>query len=287
LPNDRLSPPRICYIAFMTRLSSFGFTAYTLPNGQIFPIPKDVRLRVPGRTSLSTDLLHFLVYIPWQQQYLAHVPGEYRDFFTHLLPYLHSRTTDVHVALCLPYVRTLAAKFSAEIDLRTVYVAFILHDIGWSQMTEQEIAASLGVQGLALTGGAVAPKEKHAVAGKALAQQILTSYPFSPPLDVQQRSLIFDAILYHDRPWELALNGDVPNEVKLACDVDHLWSFTHQNFWQDTVRKGVAPAAYIQNLATDLDGYFLTGEAKAMARKMLAERAAEVRVLGSIDAIRS
>jgi hypothetical protein len=50
----------------------------------------------------------------------------------------------------------------------------------------------------------------------------------------------------------------------------------HENFWQDTVRKGVRPDEYLKNLENDLDGYFITDEGKQKARELLADRAAEV-----------
>ena len=86
------------------------------------------------------------------------------------------------------------------------------------------------------------------------------------------------AILYHDKPGELARQRGLSTEVKLVCDVDHLWSFTHENFWQDTVRKGIAPAAYLKNLEADLDGYFVTEPGRQKARRLLEARRAEVRL---------
>lgn len=53
----------------------------------------------------------------------------------------------------------------------------------------------------------------------------------------------------------------------IVCDVDHLWSFTKENFWQDTVRKEIDPELYAQNLARDLDGYFVTDAGKKKAKE--------------------
>jgi hypothetical protein len=61
--------------------------------------------------------------------------------------------------------------------------------IGWSQMTEG-IAASLGVTGLALSGGAVTPKLRHVELARDLAVRILGEYPFAPPLTDEQKELI-------------------------------------------------------------------------------------------------
>ena len=205
------------------------------------------------------------------------VDPSYRAFFRAVLPYLHARTTDVHVATCLPYVKELLCTEVGSVDEQVINLAFILHDSGWSQMTEQEIAGSLGVVGLALSGEAVDPKERHAVLGKELAELILGNYAFQPPLTARQKELIYQAILYHDKPQELASMGVIPPEIRTVCDVDHLWSFTHANFWQDTVRKGVKPDIYLKNLERDLDGYFVGEQARRKARHMLGLRAAEAR----------
>jgi hypothetical protein len=255
---------------------SLTFAPVRLPTGESAWIPSDVELKFPDRASVDISRLHCLAYIPWRDTYLARVDGAYRDFFVTVLPYLHARTTNVHVATCLPFVPELIRAVPESVDERIVTIAFILHDSGWSQMTEEEIAASLGVQGLALSGGALDPKARHAVLGREIAQRVLETYRFQPPLTDSQRDLIYMAILYHDKPEELARQGGLSAEVKLVCDVDHLWSFTHENFWQDTVRKGVAAAAYVKNLEGDLDGYFVTEPGRQQARRLLKARRAEV-----------
>lgn len=239
-------------------------------------IPDDVNLRIPEKTTLDPSNLHFLIYIPWQDSYLSRVDPAYTDFFKVVLPYLHVRTTDVHVVTCLPFIPELIQASPEVVDDRVVEIAFILHDSGWSQMSEVEIAHSLGVEGLSLSGEAVNPKARHAVLGRDLAQKILSEYSFQPALSAAQKEEIYQAILYHDKPWELAAGGEIPIQMKIVCDVDHLWSFTHPNFWQDTVRKGVRPDAYLKNLGDDLESYFVTEPGKQKARQLLELREVEV-----------
>jgi ribosomal protein S18 acetylase RimI-like enzyme len=256
--------------------SAAPFVPFDVPGLGLAWVPSDLTLRVPTTSSLDRDRLHFLIYIPWDEKYLANVDEAYRDFFLAVLPYLHARTTDVHVATCLPFARELIEASPEEVDARVVYVAFILHDSGWSQMSEAEIAASLGVQGLALSGDAVSPKLRHVELGRALAERVLTDYPFTPPLTAPQRETVYQAILFHDKPQDLATGGGVPPAVRVVCNVDHLWSFTHENFWQDTVRKGVEPESYLENLGRDLDAYFVGEPGKRRARMMLEDRRGEV-----------
>ena len=253
------------------------FNLFRLPTGERVWIPADMVLRLPDRASLQPGLLHYLIYIPWDDTYMGLIDPAYRDFFRTVLPYLHARTTDVHVATCLPFVKELLCTEPGPVHEQVVQLAFILHDSGWSQMTEQEVADSLGVGRLALSGEAVNPKERHVILGMELAQRILREYAFRPPLTTVRRDLIYQAILYHDKPQQLVGIGGIPAEVRMVCDVDHLWSFTHANFWQDTVRKGVEPGTYLENLEQDLDGYFVGEGGRRKARQMIRQRSAEVK----------
>jgi len=253
------------------------FQSFDLPSGERAWIPSDISLRIPQLTSIAPNLLHHLIYIPWDPRYLGLVDPAYRDFFSYVLRYLHVRTTDVHVATCLPFARELMRDTPGPVDAQVVHVAFILHDCGWSQMSDQELADSLGVEGLALSGAAVSPKARHAELGRDLATRLLTQYALDPPLGDEQKEMIYTAILFHDRPEQLAAMANTPPSIQIVCDTDHLWSFTHENFWQDTLRKDVDPRLYLNALGKDLDGYFVTAPGKEKALQLLKDRDIEVR----------
>ncbi|OGV90992.1 hypothetical protein A3A66_03090 [Microgenomates group bacterium RIFCSPLOWO2_01_FULL_46_13] len=250
------------------------FKQITSPDGQNHWIPKDLTLVFPKTRTLDRNHLHFLVYIPWEDKYFEKIPPQYREFFKYVLSYLKPRTTDVHIACVFPFLKNLTEE--KKINERVIALALILHDSGWSQLSEQEIAASLGVSGLKLTKKASAPKEKHALEGLRLAKKILSEYHFTPPLTAQEKHLIYQAVRYHDQPEKIALNHQLPEEVKILIDLDHLWSFTFENFWQDTVRKGVDPASYLGNLKIDLAAYFVTDTGKKLAKKLWQDRRTEV-----------
>ncbi len=243
-------------------------------------IPSDVQVVAPENSQLPKDQQHFLLYIPWNQKYLTLVPTDFKPFFSEVLEYLHARTTDVHTAVCLSFLDEFiekAEKLGNTVDRKVLALALILHDSGWSQMSEQEVAASLGVTGLALTKNAVAPKEKHAILGEKIARDILTKRQEELELSFFEVDLICTSILYHDKPEQVAGAGnDLSIETQLLVDLDHIWSFTHLNFWQDTLRKGVSPEKYVKNLENDLDTYFVTEIGKEKARELLLERKSEV-----------
>jgi hypothetical protein len=239
---------------------------------------KDITLLLPEDTKLLEDQRHFLLYIPWEEKYLQFVPDEFKEFFMHVLPHLGVRTTDVHTAICLGMIDELLAQFPhAVVNRRVVALALILHDAGWSRLTEQEVAQSLGVTGLKLTEQALAPKEKHAIESEKIAREVLKAFAFKPPLSPEEIELICQAVRFHDKPEAVAGAGEpMPLEVQLLVDLDHLWSFTHENFWQDTLRKGVEPQQYILNLEQDLDSYFVTEPGKEKARELLNQRRLEI-----------
>lgn len=243
--------------------------------------PQDIHLELPKDSSLPENDLHFLIYIPWEEKYLYEIPKKYQDFFKRALPYLSARTTDVHTAICLGYLDEFiqqAQKIGMNPNRDIVAYALILHDSGWSQMDEAEIAASLGVSGLKLSETALAPKEKHAVIGEKIARLLLSEHAQELSLSTQDIEIICAAILYHDKPELVAGRGaEMPDEVKILVDLDHIWSFTHLNFWQDTIRKGIDPKEYLKNLEADLDSYFVTEIGKNKSRELLKERKREVK----------
>jgi hypothetical protein len=255
--------------------ASISFIPFSLPTGEQAWIPEDIELRIPHKSLLDGRDLQALIYLPWHKRYLEQVDPAWRDFFKVVLPHLHARSVDVHVVTCLPFVKELIQAGEGQADERVAHIAFMLHDSGWSRMSELEIAQSLGVQGLSLSGEAVRPKIKHAILGQEIAQKILDGYPFQPPLTLEQKEAIYQIILFHDRPRELA-GGKIPITMKVVCDADHLWSFTHLNFWQDTLRKGVKADSYLKNLTTDLDSYLVSEPGKQKARQLLKERGKEV-----------
>jgi len=251
------------------------FKKITAPDGKVSYIPEDIDLIFP-ESDLPKELAHFLAYIPWDEKYLEYVPNEYKSFFETVLPHLHARTTDVHTAVCLPLLKKLIDETDEPVKQRLVYISLILHDSGWSKCSSKEIADSLSYTGLALSAAARAPKNKHAELGSQLAGQILKSFKFDPPLSAQDSDTIKQMVLYHDVTKQVIDKGVVTTELYLVSDSDRFWSYTHQNFWQDTVRKGVSADEYASNLARELDDYFYTEQGKKIALELLAERREEV-----------
>ena len=263
---------------------NISFRKVVTPDNKCFRIPTDIELVFPEE-SLPPDLLRCLVYIPWERDYLHFCPKRFKRFFEFVLPYLKPRTTDVHTAVCLSYwsnyTKKLEKQRGAKINKKIVAYGLILHDCGWSALNKKEIADSLAVKGLKIKGEAISPKRKHADEGAKIARKILNEYKFKPALTKEEKGVICKAVFWHDKT-EKVRDRKFPIEIKAVMDVDHLWSFTKLNFWQDTVRKDVSPQDYSKNLERDLDSYFIFEIGKELAYTLLKKRKKEVDVLLSI-----
>mgnify|MGYP003971376695 FL=1 len=229
-------------------------------------IPEDIELIVPDNSPSNT-----LVYIPWHEKYLEHVPEEWKRFFLAALPHLGARTTDVHTAICTFYIDKIIELHQGDVNSRVLALGLILHDIGWASLSEQDIIDSLSdYKGLELSDTSMGPKERHAIEGVKISKKLLDEFNFNPALSAEDRKEILDIVALHDYPEKLSISG------QLATDLDRVWSFTHENFWQDTIRKDVSPEQYLANLNKDSETYFATEAGLTIAKQLLEDRAKEV-----------
>ncbi len=257
------------------------FDEMTLPTGRLATIPNDIPLVIPENASLSAEQRCTLASIPWNDTYLEHVPAKYQAFFLYALPYMSARTTSVHTALSVAQLTPLLRATSEPVDANIVYLAVILHDIGWSKVNHEGIVASLSYSGVELSQSSQIPKRQHGLYGEAMALDLLEAYDFGDkPLSSADALKITDAIRQHDHdaPWEAGRHGAISLETYLVCDADRSWSYTHENFWQDTIRKNVEPEIYIKKIGDAIDGYFFTDQGRHHARTLLAVRETEVSI---------
>jgi hypothetical protein len=256
-----------------------AFSWVAVPKNKNTFIPADIEIVIPNDNDLSDELRCRLAYIPWNDQYLQKIPEQYHDFFVYVLPKLHTRTTDVHTALSVSQLPVVIQDIPEIINEHLLYLGTILHDVGWSEVSQQGIADSLSYNGLVLSDRSRASKQQHVIFGEALAYKLLTDY------DVDKLSLSFDDVFSitemirrhdYDASWEKDKFGPISFETKLLCDCDRLWSYTHENFWLDTIRKMVRPEEYIDTIGDAIHNYFFTPAGKARARVLLADRRREV-----------
>jgi hypothetical protein len=250
-----------------------------LPTGEQATLPADIRLKFLAGTGLTPQQLCATAYLPWRERYLEHVPEKYQPFFKHVLPHLGNRSTNVHTALSVSQLPFLINHATEKVDARAVYLGTILHDAGWSLVSHQGIADSLSFSGLKLSETSRLPKQQHVLIGTALAYDLLNSYDFgNKPLSQANKHHISQIIRRHDydAPWDKGKFPTLTPETKLVCDADRLWSYTHENFWQDTVRKSIRPEDYLVTISGAIDDYFITPQGRVRAHGLVANRRIEV-----------
>lgn len=221
-----------------------------------------------------------LAFILWEEKkYGRLIPEKYKDIWNKTFPYLRVRSTDVHTAVSLEYLRkVLLPEFRKRINkiIDPVVCSFgiILHDCGWSQLTPEQISWTFqDIKGsLDLDEKGKIAKKLHLEKGYILATKILEGFSLMP----EQKKKILQIVRYHDFPERLE---KCFSELDLTTDADRIWSYTTESFWLDVCRKTKPPKINLTNLEKELDGYFRTKVGKELAKKLLNERRKEVKEL--------
>lgn len=266
----------------LSKLTKANFKRIYLPTGKVVSIPADIHLEFPDDQTLTPLQRCSLAFIPWDGSFIHYVPARYQELFRHALPYMRKRTTDVHTALSVAQLPDLFRSTDESVDYHIIYLAVILHDIGWSQVDLSGIATSLGYGGLQLSEAAFVPKLQHLEQGERLAGELLAAYDHHKHhgrlLANHEIRHITQIIRRHDQdaPFDQGKFDAISLETDIVCDADRLWSYTHYNFWQDTVRKNTEPTEYLVKLTGAVDSYFFTQQGRSRARQLLADRQREV-----------
>ena len=175
-------------------------------------------------------------------------------------PYLDTRQNDVHIQISYDFARRLLAHYpEAHEDI--VLPAILLHDVGWKMVPEEKQLSAFG------------PKVKdkktqrlHEVEGVRIADEILISLSY----DEEKTREILTIIDGHDTRQEAVSLND-----KLVKDADKLWRFTPTGVNIDHTRFCIPRNTYLDWLATMVDCWLFTREAKDMAHEALNKAKSE------------
>ena len=142
--------------------------------------------------------------------------------------------------------------------------AVILHDLGWSQLTPEEIRIAFGVR----AGGQEAERLNriHEREGAALARQLLQALDY----DLRLVDRIAAIIERHD-------SGSRADslEERITKDADKLWRFSEIGFWNEIERQGLSAEELHRYLSEKYARWFFTPSALSLAEMELKARAAE------------
>jgi hypothetical protein len=186
-----------------------------------------------------------------------------RELFRRADPYLKTRGDLPHAQVSHRYALRLLEAEGGE--SRVVEPAVILHDVGWSQLTPEQIRVAFGVR----AGGEEAERLNriHEREGAAIARRILLSLGY-PPLWVEPITLLIER---HD-------SGKEANslEEEILKDADKLWRFSPVGFWKEIERQGLERDELYRFLSAKYRGWFYTQTAVKLAEEELRGRGKEI-----------
>ncbi len=177
-------------------------------------------------------------------------------------PYLSVRNDLLHTQIAHRYSLSLLRAEGG--DRRMVEPAVILHDVGWSKLTPDQIKIAFGIR----AGGQEAKRLNriHEVEGAVIAGILLQTLNYAPLLIER----ITPMIERHD-------SGNHPEslEEKILKDSDKLWRFSGIGFRHENERQGVEPFEMLHFLER-LIACLFTPDAKRMAAEELKARKREI-----------
>ncbi len=185
------------------------------------------------------------------------------DLFRLAEPYLAVRNDLPHARISHQYcLRLLKAEGG---DHRIVEPAVILHDVGWSKLTPEEIKKAFGVR----VSGKEAERLNriHEIEGAVIAGRLLEGLNVDPIVIGR----ITGMIQRHD-------SGNHPEslEEKLLKDSDKLWRFSGFGFWNEIERQGLEPLELYHFLEARRPAWFFSSTALSLAEEELKARAREI-----------
>lgn len=178
-------------------------------------------------------------------------------------PYLAVRNDLPHAQIAHQYSLRLLSKEGG--NQRIVEPAVILHDVGWSELTPEQIKIAFGVR----AGGEEADRLNriHEVEGAVIAGRLLQGRDYDP-IFIKQITLMIGR---HD-------SGNDPEslEEKILKDSDKLWRFSDIGFWNEIERQGLDSLELYRYLEERRPVWFFLPTALLLAEEELKARAREI-----------
>ena len=186
-----------------------------------------------------------------------------RTLFRLAEPYLKVRGDLPHARVSHQYALRLLEQEGGEPGI--VEPAIILHDVGWSQLTPEQIKIAFGVR----AGGAEAERLNriHELEGAVIARWILQSLNYNPQW-IEQIAFLIER---HDS----AEQPDSPEE-KIVKDADKLWRFSPVGYWKEIERQGLDQEELYRYLLPRYRDWFFTSTAVKFAEEELRDRWKEI-----------
>ncbi len=181
------------------------------------------------------------------------------------LPYQDKRDDTGHAEITTNYAIQLLKLEKANEDV--VVPAIILHDTGWSQLSQKERMLIFDHQ--VTKKQKIAMRYKHQEAGVEIGKKILEKVHY--PSDLIPK--ILEIIFQHD-----TRDGFISSEEGLVRDADKLWRFSKTGFDADIICNRFDFWELYDKLKErriEKEGFFYSKKAKKLAYKELEKRKKE------------
>lgn len=192
--------------------------------------------------------------------HLEKIDSKHRRIFEAALPFLETRQNKIHTYLAYQSALDLLIYESGRPDI--VMPAVILHDVGWSTISETDQLTAFGP--FAKNNGL---RRKHEIEGAAIAESILSGLNWDEHLIPK----ILEIIDGHDTTQQARSAEDA-----VVKDADKLWRVSKIGFRIDVQRFETQPALHIKYLRKALPVWFLTGRGRELAFAELKMRESEL-----------
>lgn len=186
------------------------------------------------------------------------------QIWTLALPFQDKRQDEGHAEIATKYAYRLLKEIP-QAKRSIVTPAIILHDIGWSQMPKEKLMVAYTKQGKEQK---YAARLEHQVYALDLALEILQKVDYDPACV----GPILVIIAQHD-----TRKGYYTLEDAIVRDADKLWRYSKRQLVVTVQNKGWTKKEEVdEHLAKSKrnikkDGFFLTNEARAIARRDFAK----------------
>lgn len=192
---------------------------------------------------------------------------EYQKIWETALPFQDKRDDAGHAEIVTRFATKLCELEKADGDI--VIPAAILHDIGWSQLSEEEKFIIFGSN--ATKEEMLHVRIRHQKEGAKLAEEILEKLKY-PSEQIKQ---ILEIISQHD-----TRKGFFSKEDGIMRDADKLWRFSKVGLDADIRRREMPFDEYYNRMEKRIeeDNFFFSESAKLLAREELIERRKEYEV---------
>ncbi len=178
-------------------------------------------------------------------------------------PYLLVRGDILHAKISHEYALSLMKTEGG--NRKIIEPAVILHDVGWSALSPDEIKRAYGVNAVG-NDESMRLNRIHEKKGEEIAMSILSDLGYEPML-IEKIGAI---IRTHD-------SGHVIGSIEEAIvkDADKLWRFSKRGFQTEAERQGITHTKLYNHLSKNRVKWFFTRSALQIAEQELKNRKRE------------